>query len=97
MNCVGYDNIGNKLEVGDICSFKLEGESHEREGIIMYSEDYFAFCFDMNEDQFPSVLMCKAELGTIKKIVNVWSTKTSDEKYKWYQDIIKNDNYKRKD
>ena len=89
MNYVGYDSVGNKLQTGDICSFKLENESHEREGIIVYSEDYFAFCFDMNDNQFPSVLMSKVELGTIKKIVNVWSTQATDEKYKWYQELFK--------
>ena len=87
MNYIGYDGEENKLQVGDICTFKIAGESFDREGIIIYDDAEYAYCFEMQDGSFPVVLMNKTKLGTIKKIVSVWETKVNDERFKWYQEI----------
>lgn len=90
---IGYDGAGNKLAINDICTFKLQNESYEHEGMIVYDEDTFSFCFEMNDSTFPIVMMDKADRTSIKKIINVWSTKNNNERYKWYQDLVNNPDF----
>lgn len=86
MDYIGYDNNNNKLEIGDICSFKIDKIQYE--GMIEYDESEFAFIFNMKDDNFPCVLMHKADLGSIKRIINVFSTKNGDE-YEFYRNLFK--------
>lgn len=86
MEYIGYDNQQEKLKIGDICSFKINKINYE--GIITYDESEFAFIFEMEDDKFPCVFMCKADLGSIKKIINVYSTKINDE-YEFYRKLFK--------
>lgn len=37
MNYIGIDGKGNKLQIGDICTFKLKNELYE--GMIVYDEE----------------------------------------------------------
>jgi hypothetical protein len=91
MFVIGKDKNGNALNLGDICKFKLETglEEKEYEGMIVYDEESFAFSFEMRDDNFPIVLMYKACLNSIERIINVWSTKTDDE-YGFYREIYNN-------
>ena len=91
---IGYDKNKIELREGDICKFivecPFEKKLIEMEGMISYDREYFAYEFDINEKVYPhylSILMSKAEYGSIEKIINVDSTKINDEKYKFYQDI----------
>lgn len=84
MNNIGFDKNGNALQMGDICSFKLKKEKHE--GMIVYDEESYAFAFEMKDNNFPMLLMCKADFGSIEKIINVMSTKVND-KYDFYREI----------
>lgn len=83
MNYIGIDIHGNKLQVGDICTFKFKNEKYE--GIIMYDEESYAFAFEMKNDSFPRLLMYKADFESIERIINVMSTQLYDEKYEFYR------------
>jgi len=83
---IGTDNKQQKLQIGDICKFTIDNAEHE--GIIIYDEDTFAYCFEMLTDNFPLVLMKVADLGSIEKIINVWSTSVNDDKYNKYREFI---------
>ena len=63
---LGVDRKGKKLEIGDICSFTIN--EREYRGIIVYEDSEFAFCFDMDSDFFPSVKMCRVDIGSIEKL-----------------------------
>lgn len=76
MNYIGFDKVNEKLQIGDICTFKI-GDI-EYEGMIMYDEDVFSFVFEMDCDNFPCVCMSKANLNTINKICSVGSTRRGD-------------------
>jgi hypothetical protein len=52
----------------------------------MYDEDVFAYVFEMKDDKFPSVYMLKADLDSIEKIINIYSTNMNDE-YGFYREI----------
>lgn len=82
---VGHDKRNQKLNWGDICKFTIDKKEYE--GMIDYSEEYFAYTFEMKNDNFPSVLMSKADLGSIEKIINVWSTNPNDGIYDFYRKI----------
>jgi len=84
MNHVGYGKKNVKLQIGDICIFTIDKVKYE--GMIMYDEDVFAYVFEMKNDKFPSVYMLKTDLGSIEKIINVYSTKMDDE-YGFYREI----------
>lgn len=84
---IGIDNKGQELQLGDICKFKMDKKDYE--GMISYDSSYFCFTFEMRDDNFPEVFMKKADTASIEKIINVWSTKSNDEKYKFYQDLVK--------
>jgi hypothetical protein len=56
--------------------------------MIIYEEDYFAYAFEMLDDNFPVVLMSKADLGSIEKIINVLSTNINDPTYAEYRKLI---------
>ena len=83
---VGNDKNGYELAFGDICKFKLEVDLEEREyeGMIVYDEESFAYAFEMKDDNFPIVLMSKACLNSIEKIINVMATRLNDE-YGFYR------------
>lgn len=83
---IGYDNKGTKLTLGDICKFTIDKKEYV--GMITYSEDYFAYSFDMLDDRFPCVNMYKCDIGSIEKIINVWSTSVNDIKYEGYRKIM---------
>lgn len=85
MDYIGYDKNGTKLQVGDICSFYIKDNIYE--GIITYDYEEFAYTFEMNSDEFPSVLMRVADLRTIEKIANVHSTIMKDG-YNWYKELF---------
>ena len=85
MNYVGFDKKNDKLQIGDICTFTINKVKYE--GMIMYDEDVFAYVFEMEDDKFPSVFMLKADLGSIEKIINVYSTVKEDE-YGFYRDLF---------
>jgi len=87
MNYIGFDNEQNKLQLGDICTFKIN--RIEYEGMIGYSDIDFAYTFEMKYDTFPSVYMMKADLGSINKIINVWSTDPKEDAYEFYRTLIK--------
>ena len=84
MNYIGKDKDNKKLQVGDICNFKIDNKDYE--GIIIYDEESYAFAFEMQSDCFPMVLMSKADFGSISKIINVSETKIND-KYEFYRTI----------
>lgn len=86
MDYVGFDKNGAKLNIGDICSFNIDKEKYE--GIIMYDEDVYAFVFEMKDDKFPAVYMLKADLDSIEKIINVYSTVRGD-KYEFYRELFR--------
>jgi hypothetical protein len=83
---VGKDKNNQELRLGDICKFTIKGKEYE--GMIIYEEDYFAYAFEMLDDNFPVVLMSKADLGSIEKIINVWSTNINDPTYAEYRKLI---------
>jgi hypothetical protein len=89
--CVGKDKNGYELNFGDICKFKLitNGIEKEYEGMIVYDEESFAYIFEMKDDNFPAVLMYKARINSIEKIINVMATKMNDE-YGFYREIYNN-------
>lgn len=84
---IGCDNKGSKLILGDICKFTIKKKEYE--GMITYSEDYFAYSFDMLDDRFPCVNMYKADLDSIEKIINVWSTSVNDPTYEGFRELAK--------
>jgi len=80
---IGVDKNGNKLKVGDRCKFLVKESvvmiptwkpneyslgSVELEGIISYDSEYFAYCFDIDSDYCPCLLMRVAEYGSIERI-----------------------------
>lgn len=81
---IGFDKNNNKLEHGDICKFKIKDKKYE--GIIGYSEEDFAYTFEMKDNNFPSVLMNKVDFGSIEKIIGIYSTKLEDE-YSFYREL----------
>lgn len=85
---IGADSKGQNLDIADICSFKIEieGEAKELEGMVVYDEESFAYAFEMQDDNFPIVLMNKTT--NIKRIINVWSTK-KDDRFEFYRDIYR--------
>lgn len=85
MSYVGFDKNNVKLQIGDICTFTIDKVKYE--GMIMYDEDVFAYIFEMKDDKFPSVYMMKADLDSIEKIINVYSTVKNDE-YGFYRDLF---------
>ena len=85
---VGYDKNGQKLNWGDICKFRIQDKEYE--GMIDYSEDCFAYTFEMKDDKFPSVLMNVAERDSIEKIIYVWSTQPNKDDYGFYRELAKN-------
>lgn len=74
---IGIDKNNNKLELGDICKFAINNKEYE--GMIDYSEEDFAYIFEMKDDKFPSILMNKVDFGSIIKIVGIYSTKKGDQ------------------
>jgi hypothetical protein len=84
MSYVGYGKNNVKLDIGDICTFTINKVKYE--GMIMYDEDVFAYVFEMKDDKFPSVYMLKADLDSIEKIINIYSTNMNDE-YGFYREI----------
>lgn len=84
MNYIGRDKDNKKLQIGDICNFKLDNKDYE--GMIIYDEESFAFAFEMKDDSFPEILMSKIDYSSISKIINVNSTKLND-KYGFYRKI----------
>lgn len=84
MNYIGRDKNGNKLQIGDICIFKLKNELYE--GMIVYDEESYAFAFEMKNDSFPILLMYKADFESIERIINVMETNVNDE-YEFYRKI----------
>lgn len=68
---VGTDSKGKELTVNCLCSFKIDGEQYE--GLITYDEEVYSYVFEMLDDNFPCVLMSKADYDTINLI--------GDEKY----------------
>jgi tRNA U34 2-thiouridine synthase MnmA/TrmU len=84
MDNIGCDKNGSKLQMGDICAFKIDNKEYE--GIIKYDEDVFAFVFEMEDNNFPCVVMLKADLNSIEKICGVWSTTIGD-RFGFYRDI----------
>lgn len=85
MEYVGLDKNDTKLQLGDICVFTIDNVKYE--GMVMYDESEFAFVFEMRDDKFPSVLMRKADLGSIEKIISVYSTYRGDE-YEFYREVF---------
>ena len=87
---IGNDKNGMELEIGDICKFELKigTEQKEYEGMIIYDEDTFSYAFEMKDDNFPIILMQKAYLFTINKIINV--TCTVNEEYEFYRKVYEN-------
>lgn len=83
---VGYDSKGQKLQEGDICKFTIDKKEYE--GIILYDDAEYAFMFDMISTEFPSVYMHKVDLGSIEKIISVWSTDIHDMKYEGYRQMV---------
>lgn len=75
-NFVGYDSTGTKLNDGDLCTFKIDGV--EKTGIICYDNASYAYCFDMEDDTFPSVYMHRADYGTIVKVMQIKDTNDYD-------------------
>lgn len=87
MDYVGFGKKNGKpekLQVGDICAFKIDKKQYE--GMIMYDEDVFAFVFEMEDDKFPCVYMLKADLDSIEKICNVGSTIRGD-RFEFYREV----------
>lgn len=84
---IGYDNKGQKLDLGDICKFTINKQ--EKIGMITYSDTDFAYCLDMLDDSFPSIYMHKTDVGSIEKIINVWSTDVNDKTYEGFRKIAK--------
>lgn len=84
MDNIGIDGNGNKLQLGDICIFKLKNEKYE--GMIVYDEESYAFAFEMKNDSFPMLLMYKADFESIERIMNVTETKLND-KYEFYRSV----------
>lgn len=82
---VGYDNKGNELFLHDICNFTINDKEYC--GMIKYDENDFSFVFEMLNDNFLVVLMNKADLYSIERIINVWSTKIGD-KYGDYRKLL---------
>lgn len=85
---VGYDKNNKKLDWGDICKFTIDKKQYE--GMIDYDEDCFAYTFEMKDDKFPCVLMSKADINSIEKIIGVWSTCPGEDDYDFYREIAKN-------
>ena len=81
---IGYGKNNVKLDIGDICTFTIKKVKYE--GMIMYDEDVFAYVFEMKDYKFPSVYMLKADLGSIEKIINIYSTNMNDE-YGFYREL----------
>lgn len=84
---VGYDSKGNKLNVWDICKFKINKNKYE--GIIVYDEDTYSYAFEMKDDNFPIILM--KNCNDIEKIISVTSTKIDDE-YEFYRNLYREHN-----
>lgn len=88
MNYIGFDNKGNKLQIGDICRFKLD--KVDMEGIISYDDTEFAYTFDINSEIYQrlvSIYMHRVDVGSIEKIINVYSTKNGDE-FEFYRKLF---------
>ena len=83
---LGYDNKHQELNIGDICKFKIG--TIEYEGMVVYDDSEFAYVFEMKEDNFPCVFMNKANLGSIEKIINVWSIKPNKDDYGFYRELV---------
>lgn len=85
---VGIDKNNIPLQMGDICRFKVD--DIEMEGIITYDEEYFAFCFDIDEEKYPkyiSITMQVANFRSIEKIISIFETK--DDEYEVYRKLWK--------
>lgn len=70
---IGTDKYGHKLQLGDICLFKVKlqgskNDADEMKGMIVYDEDSYSFAFETLEDNAPLLLMNCAELGSIEKL-----------------------------
>ena len=83
---LGHDNKHQELSIGDICKFKIE--DREYEGMVVYDEESFAYAFEMKDDKFPIVLMSIADLGSIEKIINVWSNQPNKDDYGFYRELV---------
>lgn len=82
---VGYGKKAQKLNWGDICKFTIDKKEYE--GMINYDEDVFAYVFDMKDEKFPCVLMSKADLDSIEKIIGVFATSPGKDDYDFYREI----------
>lgn len=65
---VGHDRYGHNLLCGDICKYKIDNEIYYV-GMVIYSEEDFAFVFEQLDDKFPVILMNKVKIETIEKII----------------------------
>ena len=66
---IGHDSRGYDLHLGDCCRFKINNDSYI--GVITYCEEEFSYCFEMDEDNFPEILMRKVDFGSIKKFTDI--------------------------
>jgi len=77
MDYIGFDSNGEKLQIYDICDFKVNGKQYE--GMITYDEDVFSFVFEMDNDNFPAVIMSKVDCDSIIKISNIDNAKQNSD------------------
>jgi hypothetical protein len=65
-NIVGFDNEGRRLHEGDMCKFTINNK--EKVGMIEYCEDEYAYCFTMQDESFPQVIIRTVDIESISKI-----------------------------
>lgn len=63
---IGKDSNGYDLHLGDCCSFEIDNEKYI--GVITYCEEEFAYCFEINDDNFLEVFMHIVDYCSIEKI-----------------------------
>lgn len=63
---IGHDTNCFEIKEGMTCSFTLNGEYYI--GVVTYEESEYAYCFEMEDDRFPSLYMHRADPGSIRII-----------------------------
>lgn len=87
MDYIGFGKNNEKLQIYDICAFKIDKKQYE--GIITYDEDVFSFVFEMDNETLPAIFMSKVDYDSIEKVCGVMGTKLGD-RFEFYRELYKN-------
>lgn len=83
---VGFDSKGKELFENYVCTFMLDKQSYE--GIIRYDEEVYSYVFEMLEDNFPCVLMIRADYDSINLKHSKEEIMDNDEVYKKWHTLL---------